>query len=293
MIEFLQYKNGKSIVNQKATPRSGGNYGSAFPSQVYASTFSPSSNKSGKRVRNSAWSPTIISKEIYGISQQRYLSPCSLLFNVHRKKSANRKNSTSRKRVSLGGNKNQSKLCDDITMYTSNNKAWLVSFNNKSNKKKRGSCKKKKKREYYEHPHATSSYSINTSTHMLGDQKFQSRTGDNKSSWALKKPEHKRTMTIVNDQFASSKNNISFNKKVREKAIFKILSSKKFAKKIVPTIQPQTERSSSNIGMFMPGRSTSGDTQMYTISSLNNRAHLIATQRDMFYPNTLNTKQEE
>ena len=54
MLEYLQYKNGKSIVNQKTTPRSGSNYGTVFPTQVYASTFSPCSNKSGKRGRNGA-----------------------------------------------------------------------------------------------------------------------------------------------------------------------------------------------------------------------------------------------
>lgn len=72
MIEYLQYKNGKSsIINQKATPRSGSNFGSAFPTQVYSSTFSPNSNKSGKRVRNPALSPSIMSKDVYSVTHQR------------------------------------------------------------------------------------------------------------------------------------------------------------------------------------------------------------------------------
>ena len=170
-----------------------------------------------------------------------------------------------------------------------------MSINNKSNKKKRSSCKKKKKRDYYEQPHAISSYSINSSVQMFGDQKSQnripSRTTDVKPYLNQKKGDHKRTMTITNDQFLSSKENSSFNKMVREKAIFKILSSKKFAKKIVPTIPPQSDRPSSNIGMFIPGRSASNDKKMYAISSLSNRAHLIANQRDIFYPNSLNLKQ--
>lgn len=169
-----------------------------------------------------------------------------------------------------------------------------MGFNNKSSKKKRNSCKKKKKRDYIEHPHAVSSYSINSSAQIYGDQKSQnripSRVSDIKASSGPKKGDHKRTMTIINDQISSGKENSLFNKKIREKAIFKILSSKKFAKKITPNVQPQTERGIGSMGLFVPGRSTSGDKQMYTISSLGNRAHLLATQRDMFYPSTLTSR---
>ena len=148
---------------------------------------------------------------------------------------------------------------------------------------------------------------------VVSHKRTSSRTGDLHASGGSRKRKSKRTSTLIAKDFKSN-SNLSFMKK-NKKTIFKILNNKKWAKKIVPTIPPKSDRSGVNIkSSFRCHRSKSNDRNIHSMKSDNksltmgnsykiknsgkkgnqssypttsgNRAHLIAAQRDMLIPQT-------
>ena len=282
--KIMNDKSGVKSFRENITPKSikknsgvfsnrTGSFKTAFATNTYNSTFSPRSLKSGRKDRHSIWSP-ISMKAIGG----------------HKKSTSRAKHSHSKKRDSLG--RNQSRHAEEMTIFGTTNKPCFTQYNDKLIKKKRSSCKKKKKsqRELLDRPQFITNQSANTSSirnpQRQSHKRSSSRVAEIYTSSASKaKSKPKRTSTLTTGNFLATEN-LSFQPKHKERAIFKILNHK-LGKKIVPTIPAHSSKCSTARALFsVPGsqEQLSSAPLPYYPTSSGNRAHLIATQREYLHP---------
>lgn len=272
MKSFRDNNTPKSIKkNSGVSSNRGGSFKTAFATNTYNSTFSPRSLKSGKKDRHSILSPVSM-KALGG----------------HKKSTSRIKNSHSKKRDSLG--RNYSRHAEEMTIFGTTSKPCFSQYNDKLIKKKRSSWKKKKsQRELLDRPQFITNQSANTSSirnsQRQSHKRTSSRTSDIYTNSASKKPKSKRKTTLTTGNFLSTEN-LSFQPKHKDRAIFKILNHK-LGKKIVPTLPSQTSKCSTARALFsMPSSKDHLPSAPlpYYPSNAGNRAHLIATQRDYLHP---------